>query len=92
MRFAPLSLTALLLTPLALPAQADASKCSAAPKDRWLSADAIKSKAESMGYQVRRVQEEDGCWEVYAITADGKRAEVYLEPTTGTVVAQNIDD
>ena len=26
--------------------------------------DAIRSKAEGMGYEVRKVGEEDGCWEV----------------------------
>jgi hypothetical protein len=47
--------------------------------------DAIRSKAEGMGYEVRKVGEEDGCWEVKG-TKDGKRVEAYFDPVTGDVV------
>ena len=31
------------------------------------------------------------CYEIYAITKDGKRAEVYFNPVTGAVVQNNVD-
>jgi len=86
-----LPLTALLLAgTVTLPALAD-EDCKAAPKDQWLAADAIKSKAEGMGLTVREVKEDEGCWEVRGLTTDGKKAEVHFEPTTGAVVEQDSD-
>jgi hypothetical protein len=38
-----------------------------------------------MGYEVRKVDEEDGCWEVKG-TKEGKRVEAYFDPVTGEVV------
>ena len=92
-RFMLLPLTALVLAGAvtALPARAEIA-CKPAPKDQWLTADAIKGKAEGMGLKVRKVKEDEGCWEVYALTADGKRTELHLEPTTGAVVAQEVAD
>jgi hypothetical protein len=92
MRTALFPLTTLLLIgAVVLPAQAEEA-CKNAPKDQWLSADAIKSKVEGMGLTVRQVKEDDGCWEVYGLTRDGKKAELHLEPTTGAVVEQDVDD
>jgi hypothetical protein len=59
--------------------------CKEHPKAQWMKPDAIRSKAEGMGYEVRKVGEEDGCWEVKG-TKDGKRVEAYFDPVTGDVV------
>ena len=58
---------------------------SASSVRRWLAADAIKSKAQGMGYEVRRLGQEDGCYEVKGMK-DGKRVEAYFDPITGEVV------
>jgi hypothetical protein len=62
-----------------------ADLCEAHPKAQWMKPDAIRSKAEAMGYEVRKVDEEDGCWEV-KWTKEGKRVEAYFDPVTGDVV------
>ena len=70
---------------LAAGTAAAADLCKGGPKDRWLAADAIKGKAQGMGYEVRRLGQEDGCYEVKG-TKDGKRIEAYFDPVTGEVV------
>jgi hypothetical protein len=44
----------------------------------------VSAKLKSMGYEVRRFENEDGMIEGYAIK-DGKRYEVYVNPADGKV-------
>ncbi len=55
-------------------------------KGEWMSEDAIKAKATELGYEVRRVKKEDGCYEVYGIGKDKSLVEIYMNPVTGEVV------
>lgn len=64
---------------------AAADLCQVHPRDQWMKPEAIRSKAEAMGYEVRKVGEEDGCWEVKG-TKDGRRVEAYFDPVSGEVV------
>ena len=77
---------------LALAPAAYATDCGSASKDQWMSMEAIKAKATEMGYQVRSVKVEDGCYEAYALNAKGERVEVYLDPVTAAIVKEKIDD
>jgi hypothetical protein len=52
---------------------------------------AIKAKAAEMGYDVKNVKVEDGCFEVYAIK-DGKKVEAYMNPVTAEVVRTKTND
>ncbi|KQW29135.1 hypothetical protein ASE36_11755 [Rhizobium sp. Root274] len=65
-------------------AHAEDTKCDA-PKDKWMTEDAMKAKATEMGYDVRQVKVEDGCYEVYGIK-DGKKVEAIFNPATGEQV------
>ena len=67
-------------------ASAEEQLCKNAPGDMWLSKEQIKAKVEAMGYTKVRIGTEHGCYEAYATSQDGKRVEIYLEPTTGKVV------
>ena len=53
---------------------------------QWMSKDAAKNKAADMGYDVRRIKREDGCYEIYAIGKNCARVEIYMNPVTGTIV------
>ncbi len=53
--------------------------------------DAIKTKFTGLGYEVKRIKDEDGCYEVYAITKEGSRVELYVNPVTGDVVKTERD-
>lgn len=57
---------------------------------QWMTEDAAKAKATELGYDVRRVKREDGCYELYAIDKKGARVEIYLNPSTGEVVKTKV--
>ncbi|HCK18050.1 MAG TPA: PepSY domain-containing protein, partial [Thalassospira sp.] len=38
---------------------------------------------------VRKIKEDDGCYEVYAIKADGKKVEAYFNPATFELVKED---
>ncbi len=52
----------------------------------WMSRDAVKSIMIENGYDVRRIKQDDGCYEIYAIDKKGDRVEVYINPVTGKIV------
>jgi hypothetical protein len=80
------TLSTLTLAVFACAGMAQASEiCKAHDAAQWMSKDAITAKVTSMGYDVRKVQEEDGCWEVKG-TKDGKRVEAYFDPVTAELV------
>jgi hypothetical protein len=77
-----------LLAAAALPAFAssdDDYKCRAAGGQR-MSVQDITSRVTGMGYDVRKVETDDGCYEVYAIDKGGARVELKLDPVSGRVV------
>lgn len=57
--------------------------CGSAPQDKWMTEDAMKEKAKTLGLDVRQVKVEDGCYEVYAIDDKGNRVEAVFNPETG---------
>ena len=59
--------------------------CKAYEQSKWLSKEDISAKVAAMGYEVRKVQSEDGCWEVKGMK-DGKRVEAYFDPVTAELV------
>jgi hypothetical protein len=65
-------------------AEDESVKCDA-PKDKWMTEEAMKAKATEMGYDVRQVKVEDGCYEVYGIK-DGQKVEAIFNPATGEQV------
>lgn len=89
-----LTFSALALTAAAAaPALADDdARCGNAPRDQWMSEDAIKAKGTEMGYDVRRVKVDDGCYELYALDKNGAKVELYLDPVTAAVVRTESDD
>jgi hypothetical protein len=85
-------IAATALVALALPAAASSKPCGNAPQSQWMSNDDVQTKAKAMGYKVRQVKIEDGCYEIYALDKDGNRVEAYLNPVTAEVVKTKIDD
>jgi hypothetical protein len=91
-RSTPFKLT---LAALALSVAATASAapvCTTQPKAKWLTEAQMKARIAKMGYRDIKVFQVSGsCYEIYAHTKDGKRAEVYFNPVTGAVVQNNVD-
>lgn len=59
--------------------------CKSYEASQWLSKDEITAKLTAMGYEIRKVDQEDGCWEVKGMK-DGKRVEDYFDPVTAELV------
>lgn len=68
----------------------DELKCTAAAQTSWMSQDATKDLLLKQGYkEVREIKVTDGqCYEVYAVDAQDEKVELYLDPTSGNVVAK----
>jgi hypothetical protein len=68
-----------------------AEKCNVAMAD-WKPREALQAKLEGEGWKVRSIKTEDGCYEAYAINADGKKVEAYFNPQTFQSVDMKIED
>jgi hypothetical protein len=55
------------------------------------SADEVKSTLTAQGYEVRKVENEDGKLEAYAVK-DGKKFEIYVDPASGAVTEVKAED
>ncbi len=62
--------------------------CTSEPQSRWLSLDALKAKAEAQGYKVQKAKLKAACGEIYALDPAGARVELFLDPTSGDIVAK----
>lgn len=61
--------------------------CPAMPKEEKKPQMELQKKLEAEGWKVRKVKDYNGCYEVYGIDADGKKAEVFFNPKTFERVA-----
>jgi len=83
----PLIALALFALPM-LGGQALASEDCAVPEGAAQSKEALQQKLEAEGWQVRQIKLENGCYEVYAVKADGSRIESEFNMAT----LQSVDD
>ena len=79
------TLAAAAVVMMALPAFAS-DYCTYASRDQWMSIADITKKAESSGFQVRKVERDDNCYEIKGTDKNGNWVEVYFDPVTGDVV------
>jgi hypothetical protein len=56
--------------------------CDSGPKEGWQPVARLEQQLKDKGWQVRRVKEDGGCYEVYAIDDKGTRVEAYFHPVT----------
>jgi len=56
--------------------------CDAGPKSGWQPQDKLEKMLSDKGWKIRRVKEDGGCYEVYAIDDKGERVEAYFHPKT----------
>ena len=59
------------------------------PVAEWQPRDALQAKLKADGWDVRSIKTEDGCYEAYAIDAEGNRVEAYFDPQTLDRLGQN---
>lgn len=61
--------------------------CDSGSKDTWRPVAELEKKLQDQGWQIRRIKEDGGCYEVYAFDKDGKKGEFYFHPQTLDPVA-----
>jgi hypothetical protein len=88
MKLSALAAALALLAPSTAGAGSLGRPCTAAPKSEWLSIETLQSKIESQGYKVQKAKLANACGELYAIDANGARVELFVDPTSGSIVGR----
>jgi hypothetical protein len=73
--------------PAAAHAESLGRPCTDKPETAYLSLDALKAKLVDQGYEIRSGEIKNACGEFYVLDKAGKRAELFLDPTSGAVVS-----
>lgn len=53
--------------------------------------ESLQSKLESEGWEIKKLKVDDGCYEAYAINAEGQKVEAYFDPQTFALIKSKID-
>jgi hypothetical protein len=81
-----LFLAALALSGAALPLPAahatGLATCDSGSRETWQPQEKLTALLKQRGWQVRRIKEDGGCYEVYALNEKGERVEAYFHPRT----------
>ena len=56
--------------------------CDSGAKSTWQPQATLEKQLKDKGWQIRRIKEDGGCYEVYAVTDKGDRVEAYFHPVT----------
>lgn len=56
--------------------------CESGPKSGWQATEVLEKRLTEQGWKVRRIKEDGGCYEVYALDDKGQRVEAYFHPVT----------
>lgn len=76
-----LALSAALLLPPAAHATGLAT-CDSGSREGWQTQEKLTAMLKEKGWQVRRIKEDGGCYEVYGLNEKGERVEAYFHPRT----------
>ena len=83
MKTISLMTAALLLNGLAGSALAQhAERCEPIPAAEWKPQAELERKLGDIGWKIRRIKIENGCYEVYALDERGGKVEVFFHPKT----------
>jgi hypothetical protein len=67
-----------------------AANCPKYPKNEWMSEAEAKAKIESMGYKIDKFKIDGNCYEIYGFNKEGKKAEVYFDAKTLSIIKAEI--
>ena len=65
-----------------------APDCTSAPRDAWMTEAAMKQQVLDGGYTIDKFKVSGNCYEIYGNDAQGRKVEIYFDPTDGRVVKQ----
>ena len=72
-------------------ALADGDNCRV-PKADWQPREAVQAMAEKQGWTLRKIETDDGCYEVEGRDSQGREVEAKLDPATLAIVKLQYDD
>jgi hypothetical protein len=56
--------------------------CDSGPESGWQPKEALSKRLVAQGWKIRQIKVDGGCYEVYALDAQGARVEAYFHPVT----------
>ncbi len=65
--------------------------CTDQPKDKWMTEEAFKKKAEDLGYKINKFKQPGSCYEIYGLNKDGQDVEVYFNPVDASIIKEKIE-
>jgi hypothetical protein len=60
--------------------------CDSGKRETWQPQEKLEKMLIEKGWQIRRIKEDGGCYEVYAVDEKGERVEAYFHPRTLALV------
>jgi len=60
--------------------------CDSGKRETWQPQEKLEKMLIAKGWQIRRIKEDGGCYEVYAVDEKGERVEAYFHPQTLALV------
>jgi hypothetical protein len=71
-----------LLCAMGLAQATGLATCDSGDKSTWQPKEKLEQTLKDRGWTVRRIKEDGGCYEVYALDEKGQRGEFYFHPVT----------
>lgn len=65
--------------------------CTTEPQSSWLSKEEMQARIAALGYKVKEFKISGQCYEIYGWDRDGKKVEVYFDPTDGDVFKSKVE-
>lgn len=62
--------------------------CRQASSGPWLAIEDARTALAAQGFDVRKIESEDGCYEAHAVDKGGERVKLYLDPTSLKIVGR----
>jgi len=90
----PRAFSAALLAPVVIlsgvtftgPALADDGACSRVAGQTWIAAEVAVEKVQALGYVIREIKRDKGCWKVQGFDRNGAKIKLNLEASSGEVI------
>ena len=73
---------------LVAPAAIAGPKCTDAPQSQWLPQKTMQDRITKAGYTIDKFKVSGTCYEIYGKDKNGRRVEIYYDPTDGRVVKE----
>lgn len=87
-----LVISGLMMGVLSASAYADPT-CTKESKENWIPFEQAKQQVMDQGYSIKKFKvTKTGCYELYGKDSEGKRVEIYYNPTNMQKVKEEIDD